>query len=135
MGTNPLVTALFAYFILKSPITKQQMLGIAFALVGVILVLTQGSFEIIRTLSISKGDLLILAGNICWALYGVLGRKYLKGSFFNGDNYLYNDCVRFNNTRPLYEAFSLYLTLRFSLECYLFIGAFIYERIRLPLVE
>ena len=80
MGTNPLVTALFAYFILKNPITKQQMLGITFALIGVILVLTQGSLEIIRTLSISKGDLLILAGNICWALYGVLGRKYLNGS-------------------------------------------------------
>ncbi|MFJ7183655.1 DMT family transporter [Lysinibacillus xylanilyticus] len=80
MGTNPLVTAFFAYFILKNPITKQQMLGITFALVGVILVLTQGSLEIIRTLSISKGDLLILAGNICWALYGVLGRKYLNGS-------------------------------------------------------
>lgn len=54
--------------------------SIAFALVGVILVLAQGSLEIIRTLSISKGDLLILAGNICWALYGILGRKYLKGS-------------------------------------------------------
>lgn len=80
MGTNPLVTALFAYFILKNPITKQKMFGIAFALVGVMLVLTQGSLEIIRTLSISKGDLLILAGNICWALYGVLGRKYLKSS-------------------------------------------------------
>ncbi|SFG61894.1 Threonine/homoserine efflux transporter RhtA [Priestia megaterium] len=80
MGTNPLVTALFAYFILKNPITKQQMLGISFALVGVILVLTQGSLEIIQLLSISKGDLLILAGNLCWALYGVLGRKYLNGS-------------------------------------------------------
>jgi drug/metabolite transporter (DMT)-like permease len=80
MGTNPLVTALFAYFILKNPITKQQMLGISFALVGVILVLTQGSLEIIQTLSISKGDLLILAGNLCWTLYGVLGRKYLNGS-------------------------------------------------------
>jgi drug/metabolite transporter (DMT)-like permease len=80
MGTNPLVTALLAYFILKNPITKQQMLGISFALVGVILVLTQGSLEIIQTLSISKGDLLILAGNLCWALYGVLGRKYLNGS-------------------------------------------------------
>ncbi|MGQ3380855.1 DMT family transporter [Priestia endophytica] len=80
MGTNPLVTALFAYFILKNPITKQQFLGIFFALAGVILVLTQGSLEIIQTLSISKGDLLILSGNVCWALYGVLGRKYVKGS-------------------------------------------------------
>lgn len=80
MGTTPLVTALFAYFILKNPITKQQFLGIFFALVGVILILTQGSLKIVQTLSISKGDLLILSGNVCWALYGVLGRKYLKGS-------------------------------------------------------
>lgn len=32
----------------------------------------------IRTLSISGGDILILGGNICWALYGVLGRRYIK---------------------------------------------------------
>jgi drug/metabolite transporter (DMT)-like permease len=80
MGTNPLVTAILAYFILRNPITKRQVLGMIFALIGVILVLTQGSLEIIKTLSISKGDLLILLGNISWALYGVLGRKYIKGS-------------------------------------------------------
>ncbi|MGD7050749.1 EamA family transporter [Rossellomorea marisflavi] len=80
MGTNPLVTTILAYLILKNPINKKQILGISFALIGVILVLTQGSLEIIQTLSISKGDLLILAGNVCWAIYGVLGKKYLNGS-------------------------------------------------------
>ncbi|NRD77100.1 EamA family transporter [Bacillus sp. BRMEA1] len=80
MATNPLLTTILAYFILKNPLTKRQMLGIIFALTGVILVLTQGSWEIIRTLSLSMGDLLILFGNLCWALYGVLGRKYLHKS-------------------------------------------------------
>ncbi|MFJ7725084.1 DMT family transporter [Neobacillus sp. NPDC097160] len=80
MATNPLATTILAYFILKTPITKRQTAGIIFALFGVILVLTHGSWEIIRTLSISKGDMLILLGNVCWALYGVLGRKYLKTS-------------------------------------------------------
>ncbi|MGV7002140.1 DMT family transporter [Priestia megaterium] len=67
MGTNPLVTALFAYFILKNPITKQQMLGISFALVGVILVLTQGSLEIIQTLSISMETTTytMIVGSLC----------------------------------------------------------------------
>ncbi|WHY87388.1 EamA family transporter [Neobacillus novalis] len=80
MATNPLVTTILAYFLLKTPITKRQTAGIIFALIGVILVLTHGSWGVIRTLSISKGDMLILLGNVCWALYGVLGRKYLKTS-------------------------------------------------------
>lgn len=80
MGTNPLVTMLLAFYILKAPITKKQILGILFAFLGVILVLTRGSWEVIQTLSFSIGDILILAGNVCWALYGVLGRKYLKTS-------------------------------------------------------
>ena len=41
-------------------------------------VLTKGSFTIIQNLSFSKGDFYILLGNICWALYGVLGRKFIK---------------------------------------------------------
>ncbi|MGG3562316.1 DMT family transporter [Neobacillus rhizosphaerae] len=80
MGTNPLVTTILAFFILKAPITSKQIIGILFALLGVTSVLTRGSWEVIQTLSFSMGDLLILAGNVCWALYGVLGRKYLKTS-------------------------------------------------------
>ncbi|MGR5991011.1 EamA family transporter [Bacillus paranthracis] len=48
------------------------------ALIGVVFVLTQGSFTAIQNLSFSKGDFYILLGNICWALYGVLGRKFIK---------------------------------------------------------
>jgi drug/metabolite transporter (DMT)-like permease len=80
MATNPLITSILAYFILKIPLTRNQIIGIMFALFGVILVLTQGSWEVMKTLSMSRGDLFILIGNLCWALYGVLGRKYLSQS-------------------------------------------------------
>ena len=80
MGTNPLLTTVLARLILKDPITKRQIIGIFFALVGVLLVITQGSLEIIKDLSFSIGDLIILAGNLCWSLYGVLGRRFVKGS-------------------------------------------------------
>ncbi|MBC6976069.1 EamA family transporter [Bacillus sp. Xin] len=75
MGLNPLLTTIFARIILKDKITKKQVVGIFFALIGVLLVITQGS---IKTLSISIGDLIIFAGNVCWALYGVLGRQLVK---------------------------------------------------------
>jgi len=80
MGTNPLMTTILARLILKDTITKKQMLGISFALIGVVLVITKGSIELIQTLSFSIGDFIILLGNFCWALYGVLGRRYIKGS-------------------------------------------------------
>lgn len=78
MGLNPLLTTIFARMILKDRISSRQIVGIVLAFIGVFLVITQGSLEVIRTLSISGGDTLILGGNICWALYGVLGRRYVK---------------------------------------------------------
>jgi drug/metabolite transporter (DMT)-like permease len=80
MGLNPLLTTIFARIILKDRISKNQALGIFFAFIGVLLVITQGSIEMIKTLSISGGDIMIFAGNVCWALYGVLGRKFIKDS-------------------------------------------------------
>lgn len=78
MGLNPLLTAILARIILKDNMTKKQVLGIFFAFIGVLLVITQGSIETIKTLSISGGDLIIFTGNVCWALYGVLGRRFVK---------------------------------------------------------
>ncbi|MGP7818687.1 DMT family transporter [Niallia sp. 01092] len=80
MGLNPLLTSLFARVILKESITKRQMAGIILAFIGVLFVLTQGSFDTIRNLSFSIGDIIIMGGNICWALYGVLGRRFIKGA-------------------------------------------------------
>ncbi|MGR5866737.1 DMT family transporter [Bacillus cereus] len=78
MATNPLVTTLLASVILREKIVKRQAIGMLLALIGVVFVLTQGSFTILQHLSFSKGDFYILLGNICWALYGVLGRRFIK---------------------------------------------------------
>ncbi|WEK53741.1 MAG: EamA family transporter [Candidatus Cohnella colombiensis] len=78
MGLNPLLTTVFARILLKDAITKNHVVGIFFAFIGVLLVITQGSIETIKTLSISSGDIIIFAGNVCWALYGVLGRRFVK---------------------------------------------------------
>lgn len=80
MATNPLVTTLFSYILLKAPISRRQKFGIFIALLGVIIVITQGRWEVMQTASFSKGDILIVLGNVCWALYGVFAKKYLKNS-------------------------------------------------------
>ncbi|NWK67693.1 EamA family transporter [Bacillus paramycoides] len=78
MATNPLVTTLLGSVILREKIIKRQGIGMLLALLGVVFVLTQGSFAILQNLSFSKGDFYILLGNICWALYGVLSRRFIK---------------------------------------------------------
>ncbi len=78
MSTNPLVTTLLASVILREKIVKRQVIGMLLALLGVVFVLTQGSFTALQHLSFSKGDFYIILGNICWALYGVLGRRFIK---------------------------------------------------------
>ncbi len=80
MATNPLLTTILSRFILNTPITKRQGMGVGFSLLGVVLVITQGSWHMISTLSFSMGDIFILLGNLCWALYGILGRRYVQGS-------------------------------------------------------
>lgn len=80
MATNPLVTLILASFLLKEPIHLNQRIGIFFSLMGVVIVVTHGSLEMLLHLKIAVGDLVIMAANICWGLYGVLSRRYIKNS-------------------------------------------------------
>nr|WP_275901028.1 EamA family transporter [Paenibacillus periandrae] len=77
-AANPTVTLICSFLILRERMRKQQLLGMILSLIGVWFVITAGS--ITKLSSVSVGDLLVLCGNSCWALYGVLGRKYLKDS-------------------------------------------------------
>jgi drug/metabolite transporter (DMT)-like permease len=80
MATNPLVTSLLAAILLKEPIQTNQRIGMALSLVGVILVISQGSIDKLIHLQISTGDFIIMLANISWGFYGVLSRRYLKDS-------------------------------------------------------
>jgi drug/metabolite transporter (DMT)-like permease len=80
MGTNPLVTVLLSSLFLRIKVNKTQILGLVLSLIGVILVISKGSFGLLFSLSFTVGDIYILIGNICWALYAVIGKKWLKNS-------------------------------------------------------
>lgn len=80
MATNPLITMILARIILQEPFMLRQKMGGAAAFIGVLAVITGGSWHVISQLQFSTGDLLIMAGNICWALYGIVGRGFVKGS-------------------------------------------------------
>ncbi|APJ04970.1 DMT family transporter [Silvanigrella aquatica] len=80
MATNPILSSFFSYIILKDPIKISQKIGMILSLFGVVIVVTNGSLLTLKNLEVAIGDWIIILGNFCWALYGVLGRKYLKNS-------------------------------------------------------
>lgn len=72
---NPAVMAIFAVIFLKERSSKQQVLGIAFSLVGAFIVLTKGNLWQIFQLEYNKGDLLMLAAILIWTIYSIIGKR------------------------------------------------------------
>ncbi len=77
MATNPLLTALLAVALLGERLTRRHLLALPVALIGVTVVISQGDLHKLETLSFAHGDMLMLAANLCWAMYNVLVRRYM----------------------------------------------------------
>lgn len=78
MALNPSITALLSAAINRDAISPRQWLGFALGLAGVATVVSQGSLQTLLSLSFSMGDVLILLGCICWAMYAVIPKRFVK---------------------------------------------------------
>lgn len=77
MATNPLLTTLLASAMLGERPGIRHFVALPIALLGVAVVVTHGDLDSLRALRFSIGDVLMLAGDIFWALYNVLCRRYM----------------------------------------------------------
>jgi drug/metabolite transporter (DMT)-like permease len=77
MATNPLLTTLLAAVILGDRPTARYLLALPVALLGVAVVIAQGDMGKVVSWHIAQGDLMMLGANLSWALYNVLGRRYM----------------------------------------------------------
>jgi len=68
MAANPLLTALLAFALTGSRLSPRQMLALPIAFAGVAFVVLGGGAH----WHLGRGDLLLLGGSLCWALYNVL---------------------------------------------------------------
>jgi drug/metabolite transporter (DMT)-like permease len=75
---NPLLTAILSAWWLKERVRPVQAGGLLLALLGVGVVITRGSFTVIRSLSFNPGDLLMLGAPLAWALYTITGKMVLR---------------------------------------------------------
>ncbi|MBN2809823.1 MAG: DMT family transporter [Deltaproteobacteria bacterium] len=74
-STMPVLIMLFSFLFFRDKINHLQGVGVALSLAGVVLVIARGDFQVLRTLSLNRGDILIFIAAIGYAVYSVMLRK------------------------------------------------------------
>ena len=82
VSLNPMITIWLSAIILKTKITKFNIIGAVLSLLGVCVLLSKGNLLNFMSLNFNKGDFLIMIGNTIFALHNVWVKKY-RGSFSN----------------------------------------------------
>lgn len=77
-ATTPMFTAILAVVWMGNIIRLRQVFGILCSLLGVFLVITNGNWQVIRTLDLNSGDILMLLAVMSWSLYSVISVKVMK---------------------------------------------------------
>jgi len=78
MTLNPTLTVVLAAIVMKEAVTGRQLLGLVLSMAGIVVVVTSGSWQRLIQLHFAMGDLLLLVGNLCWAVYSVMGKRAVK---------------------------------------------------------
>ncbi|WP_404365945.1 DMT family transporter [Marinobacter sp.] len=74
-STIPIMVALLSWLILGDRTRPLQAAGIALALVGMLVIVGQGSLETFARLAFQPGDLIMVAAVFSWGLFSVLLRR------------------------------------------------------------
>lgn len=80
MATSPVTTILISSITEKHRVSSPQTVGMLISLIGVILVISHGDINNILKLHFTRGDLIILLGNLAWATYTVGCRRFISDS-------------------------------------------------------
>lgn len=71
-ASTPVWMLLIGRLFFKMAVTRRQLLGAALSMVGVVLVLGRGDWEVITHLRLVPGDLYVLLASMAWAFYSWL---------------------------------------------------------------
>ncbi|WP_171904696.1 DMT family transporter [Sporolituus thermophilus] len=77
-AANPVITAVLSALFLHEGLQLRQVIGIALSFVGVGIVVTKGSWQVLSSLSFNYGDLLLAAAPVSWSVYSIIGRKAMR---------------------------------------------------------
>ncbi|WP_243444960.1 DMT family transporter [Romboutsia maritimum] len=93
-ATNPIITTILVWLLLKETIEKKHILSILLSFLGVILIVTNGNLTTLNNINVNKGDIIMLVAVLCWALYSIISKKALeKYSPLKVTSYSFLTCV------------------------------------------
>ena len=70
----PIMIIVLAWIVYRETITRVQALGVVVSLAGILAIVSRGDLSVLASLTLNKGDLIVLAGMIFWAAYTVFLR-------------------------------------------------------------
>lgn len=76
-ATNPMITSILASLLIGEKLEIKRLGAILLAFFGVILTITNGNIEVVRSVSFNIGDIIMLIAVICWAVYSVISKKVM----------------------------------------------------------
>ncbi|MDD9267415.1 DMT family transporter [Paenibacillus sp. GCM10023248] len=79
-SATPIMVVILTWLVMREKFAWSALPGIVISMAGVSWIISHGSLTALLHLSFNKGDLLMLAAIVCWALYSV-GMKKVGGSF------------------------------------------------------
>ena len=75
LSAIPVLTILISNFLKIDQIKILQVLGLCLSLIGVVIIISKGNFEIIKNLYFNKGDLWMLIAALSWSIYSAFLKK------------------------------------------------------------
>lgn len=73
---TPAVAAVLGFLILRESLTKIQLFGIVLSFSGILWIISKGSWQVFASLSFNIGDIIMLFGIICWAVYSIIIKRH-----------------------------------------------------------
>jgi drug/metabolite transporter (DMT)-like permease len=77
-ATSPVIAAFMSYLVIREKLSRLSWLGMAISFVGVLLVVSHGSLEVLQHLSFNRGDMLCFVSQVSWTIYSLLGLKVME---------------------------------------------------------
>ncbi|WP_156183175.1 DMT family transporter [Mesobacillus campisalis] len=77
-SVTPLFIGVFSFFMLKERLSGWQAAGMILSVIGIVFILSKGSWEALLAFRFNPGDLFVLVAVVAWSIYSIVIKKYAK---------------------------------------------------------
>jgi drug/metabolite transporter (DMT)-like permease len=78
MAFYPAITAVLSTALNGEHIVARQWLGFVLSVFGIVAIISNGSLGNLLAMHVADGDLLVLLGCLCWAIYSVIPARFVR---------------------------------------------------------